>query len=39
VNQWRAGELADVSLPPALVERISRRTRARELAELLQSIK
>jgi len=38
VHEWRAGQLADVSLPPALVERISRRTRTRELAELLQSI-
>jgi glycosyltransferase involved in cell wall biosynthesis len=38
VDQWRAGELADVSLPPAVTERISRRTRARQLAELLQSI-
>jgi glycosyltransferase involved in cell wall biosynthesis len=39
VQQWRSDQLTDVSLPPALVERISRRTRARELAELLQSIK
>ena len=39
VDQWRSGELADVSLPPALIERISRRTRTRQLAELLQSIK
>jgi len=38
VHEWRAGQLADVSLPPALVERISRRTRTRQLAELLQSI-
>ena len=39
VDQWRAGELADVSLPPALAERISRRTRTRELSELLQDIR
>lgn len=39
VDQWRSGEMADVSLPPALIERISRRTRTRQLAELLQSIK
>jgi glycosyltransferase involved in cell wall biosynthesis len=39
VHQWRAGQLADISLPPALAERISRRTRTRQLAELLQSIK
>ena len=39
VAEWRAGELADVPLPPALAERISRRTRVRELAELLQSIR
>jgi glycosyltransferase involved in cell wall biosynthesis len=39
VQQWREGQLADLSLPPALAERISRRTRTRQLAELLQSIK
>jgi glycosyltransferase involved in cell wall biosynthesis len=39
VNRWRAHELADVSLPPALAQRISRRTRAAELATLLKSIR
>jgi len=38
MDRWHAGELADVSLPPALAEQISRRTRVRELAELLQSV-
>jgi glycosyltransferase involved in cell wall biosynthesis len=38
LDRWRADELADVSLPPALAQRISRRTHAGELAELLQSI-
>ena len=39
LDRWRADELADVSLPPALAQRISRRTHAGELAELLQSIR
>ncbi len=38
LDRWRADGLADVSLPPALAQRISRRTHAGELAELLQSI-
>jgi glycosyltransferase involved in cell wall biosynthesis len=38
VHQWRADQLTDVSLAPGLVERISRRTRARELADVLQSV-
>ncbi len=38
VTQWRTGELADVQLPPALIDRISRRARVRDVAELLKSI-
>jgi glycosyltransferase involved in cell wall biosynthesis len=38
VNRWRAGELHDLALPPQLAERISRRARVRELADLLTAL-
>jgi glycosyltransferase involved in cell wall biosynthesis len=38
VKRWRAGALDGSPLDPELRERLSRRTRTRELAELLESL-
>lgn len=38
VDEWRSGNLDDLTLPPELVERISRRSRVRELAQLIKEI-
>jgi glycosyltransferase involved in cell wall biosynthesis len=38
VGRWREGELADVELPAELVERIDRKARVRELAELIERV-
>ncbi|MGD0166991.1 MAG: glycosyltransferase family 4 protein [Gaiellaceae bacterium] len=36
VERWRRGELTDVELPPEIGERIDRKTRVRETAELIE---
>jgi glycosyltransferase involved in cell wall biosynthesis len=38
VERWRKGTLGDVELPPDIVQRIDRKERMREMAELIEQI-
>jgi glycosyltransferase involved in cell wall biosynthesis len=38
IEHWQRGELADIELPPEIVERIDRKARVREMGELIERI-